>query len=252
MSIVYDQPKYYEVAFSFRDISKEVDVFEECIRLYAQVPVHTFLELACGNSPHLTELMARNYRYIGLDLNDQMVNYSQGKVTDPSKVTIVKGDMCRFDLPGSAEFAFVALGSLYVQGTDDLLSHFHSVAGVLPAGGLYFLDWCVYFSSMQGMEESWEIEQQRIKVKTTVRGRIVEPVEQLCEESISLEVTDKGRINKFSGTDLKRLIYPQEFLLFIQNCTKFEFIGWWNNWDLNDPLPSPDSIQRPIVLLRRR
>ena len=179
MSIVYNYPQYYEVAFSFRDISHEVDIFEECIKSYARVPVHTFLELACGNSPHMTELVARNYRYIGLDLNDHMVNYSRGKVTDPGKASIIKGDMCRFDLPETVEFAFVALGSLYAQSTDDLLSHFESVARVLPSGGLYLLDWCVYFSSMQGLEESWEIERQGIKVKTTVRGRIVEPVEQL-------------------------------------------------------------------------
>ena len=143
--------------------------------------------------------------------------------------------MCRFDLPETVEFAFVALGSLYAQSTDDLLSHFQSVARVLPSGGLYLLDWCVYFSSMQSMEESWEIEGQGVKVKTTVRGRIVEPVEQLCEESITLEVTEDGRMNKYSGTDLKRIIYPQEFLLFMRQCTEFEFIGWWNNWSLNDP-----------------
>jgi SAM-dependent methyltransferase len=252
VSIVYDQPKYYEVAFLFRDISHEVDIFEECIRRYAQVPVHTFLELACGNSPHMTELVARNYRYIGLDLNDHMVNYSRGKVTDPGKSSIIKGDMCRFALTGSAEFAFVALGSLYAQSTDDLLSHFQSVARVLPSGGLYLLDWCVYFSSMQGMEESWEIERQGVKVKTTVQGRIVEPVEKLCKELITLEVTDNGLTGKYSGTDVKRIIYPQEFLLLIRHCTDFEFMGWWNNWSLNDPLPGPKPIQRPIMLLRRR
>ena len=193
MSIVYNYPQYYEVAFSFRDISHEVDVFEECLKRYSRIPVHTFLELACGNSPHMSELMARNYRYIGLDRNDHMVNYSRGKVTDPGIASIIKGDMSRFDLPGTVEFAFVALGSLYAQSTDDLLSHFQSVARVLPSGGLYLLDWCVYFSSMHNTEESWEIEQQGIKVKTTVRGRIVEPVEQLCEESITLEVTDNGQ-----------------------------------------------------------
>jgi SAM-dependent methyltransferase len=252
VSIVYDQPKYYEVAFSFREIGKEVDVFEECIKRYARVPVQTFMELACGNSPHMTELVARNYRYIGLDLNDQMINYSRRKVTDPGKAVIVKGDMCRFGLNESAEFAFVALGSLYAQGTDDLLSHFQSVARVLPSGGLYLLDWCVYFGSMSNVEESWEMEQQGIHLRVKVQGRIIEPVEQRYEETITLEVADNGQTTKYSGTDVKRIIYPQEFLLFIQHCTDFEFIGWWNNWSLNDPLPSPRPIQRPIVLLRRR
>ncbi len=29
MSELYDHPKYYEIAFSFRDIPAEVDLFEE-------------------------------------------------------------------------------------------------------------------------------------------------------------------------------------------------------------------------------
>jgi hypothetical protein len=36
MNTVYDNPEYYEIAFSFRDIRAEVDVFERCIELFAQ------------------------------------------------------------------------------------------------------------------------------------------------------------------------------------------------------------------------
>jgi SAM-dependent methyltransferase len=252
VSIVYDYPRYYELAFSFRDISHEVDLFEECISRYAKIPVHTFFELACGNSPHMIELNARNYRYIGLDLNDQMINYSRRKVTDSGKASLAKGHMCQFALPESAEFAFVALGSLYAHNTDDLLNHFRSVAQVLPTGGLYLLDWCVYFSSMHSMEESWETEQEGIRVKASVVGRVIEPVQQIYEESITLEVTEDGRTSTYSGTDLKRIMYPQEFLLLIRHNTEFEFVGWWNEWNMNDPLPSGKPINRPIVLLRRR
>lgn len=39
MSNLYDNPKYYEIAFSFRDIHAEVDVFEEYFKCFSQIPV---------------------------------------------------------------------------------------------------------------------------------------------------------------------------------------------------------------------
>ena len=39
---LYDYPRYYEIAFSYRDIGKEVDVMEECIRRFSKIPVHRF------------------------------------------------------------------------------------------------------------------------------------------------------------------------------------------------------------------
>jgi SAM-dependent methyltransferase len=249
--IVYDHPRYYDVAFSFRDIPREVDVFEECVRRYARVPVHTFLELACGSSPHMAEILNRDYRYVGLDLNDRMLAEGRQKAAGNDKVRLIKADMCRFDLPESAEFAFTALGSLYAQDTKDLLAHFESLARVLPTGGLYLLDWCVWFTPGQNMTETWEIEQQGIRVKATVSGQVVDPVEQLYEETITLDVTEDGKNTRFSGTDTKRIIHPQEFLLLVRHCTDFEFVGWWNDWDMRDPLPGAKPVNRPIALLRR-
>jgi SAM-dependent methyltransferase len=252
MSIVYDYPKYYEIAFSFRNLPHEVDVFEECIRRFAKVPVKTVLELACGNSPHMTELIARSYRYIGLDLNDKMLNYARRKISDPHKALLVKGDMCHFLLNESAEFAFVALGSLYARTTLDLVQHFRSVAQVLPKGGLFLLDACVYFASMHEVEEVWDIEEGEVHIDVRYNGKVVDQVEQLFEETITLEVNEEGRTQKYAGTDQKRIIYPQEFLLLIEHKTEFEFVGWWNDWNMEDPIPSKKPINRPIVLLRKR
>jgi hypothetical protein len=69
---------------------------------------------------------------------------------------------------------------------------------------------------------------------------------------ITLEVTEDGQSSRYSGIDEKRIMYPQEFLLLIEHRTDFEFIGWWNNWNLEDPIPSKKPITRPIALLRRR
>jgi hypothetical protein len=31
---------------------------------------------------------------------------------------------------------------------------------------------------------------------------------------------------------VRREVYPQEFLLFLAQRPEFEFIGWWNHWDV--------------------
>jgi hypothetical protein len=53
---VYDQPLYYEIAFSYQDVKRQVDFFEEVARKYSKVPVRRFLDIACGPSPQLREL----------------------------------------------------------------------------------------------------------------------------------------------------------------------------------------------------
>jgi SAM-dependent methyltransferase len=77
MDEVYDDPKYYELAFSFRDIPAEVDVFEAFITQYSRIPVSQVLELGCGPAPHLVELVRRGYRYVGLDLSRPMLASAQ-------------------------------------------------------------------------------------------------------------------------------------------------------------------------------
>ena len=79
MNGIYQFPEYYEIAFSFRDIPREVDVLEESARRFAEVPVKTFLEIGCGNSPHMEELTGRGYDFIGIDISEEMLTYSKEK-----------------------------------------------------------------------------------------------------------------------------------------------------------------------------
>jgi hypothetical protein len=90
-----------------------------------------------------------------------------------------------------------------------------------------------------------------IKVKTKFSRKAINRVEQTFEETITLEVDDHGKKLNLIEKGLKRAIYPQEFLCFISSLKGFEFVGWWNNWDLSQPLEKADKISRPIVLVRR-
>ena len=143
---LYDYPDYYELAFSFRDISREVTCLENLFSRYAKIEVSRMLELACGPSPYLEELCRRGYEYHGLDLNERMLAARRKKVTENTwAAEFHKASMIDFSLDTTYQFAFVALGSLYARNTEELYTHFKSVARVLEPGGLYMLDWCVQF-----------------------------------------------------------------------------------------------------------
>jgi SAM-dependent methyltransferase len=253
-SKLYDNPKYYEIAFSFRDISAEVDLFQTCIKRFSHIPVKSVLELGCGNCPHMEELVRRGYQYSGLDISRAMLEYSAEKAKGMgAEVDLMYADMNDFSLNKEVDFVYLLLGSLSVRNTTELSRHFDCVAKALKKGGLYLLDWCIQFDPPWTTEGggAWEMERDGIKVKTTVSWKPINRVHQTFEEIITQKVDDHGKQLEIVDKDVKRAIFPQEFLLFISGRSEFEFVGWWNNWDLDQPLEKAEEIDRPIVLVRR-
>lgn len=253
MSDLYANPKYYEIAFSFRDIAKEVDVFQKCITQHSKIPVKSVLELGCGNSPHLLELLKRGYRYTGIDLSQEMLEFSKSKVSEEmlGKTTFLQANMNDFRSDDKVDFAFILLGSIYAKTTADLLSHFKCVSETLNTGGLYFLEYCVNFEPLSDTKDSWTMEKDNIVVSAQYSGKIINQVEQLYEENIVLNVSEKGQDRIISLKETKRAVYPQEFLCIINNIKSLEFVGWWNDWDLGQELGKAAKINRPIIILRK-
>ena len=249
---VYDNPRYYEIAFSFRDIAAEVDVLEQVIARFSRIPVATVLEMGCGHAPHLAELAKRGYQYIGLDLSPAMLGYAQSRADGiHTSARFELADMTDFQLAGQVDFAFVLLGSLQARNTAELVSHFDCVSRALRPGGLYFLHWCVSFASNTDSSESWEMVRGDVKVKASFQTTPVDLVEQVDEESLTLEVEDGSSKRTLRESGRVRRIYPQEFRLFVAAREDCQFVGWWNNWDPAQPLEEVQQIARPIAVLRR-
>jgi len=254
MKKFYDYPEYYQLAFSFRDIKHEVDIFEECFRRFSKIPVGEVLELGCGPSPHLEELAARGYKYIGLDNSQKMLDYARNKArTLKIPARFIFGDMLNFTMDTKVDFAYLLLGSLFVKSTKDILSHFACVAEALKPGGLYLLDWCVDFLlGVSPKKENWTVEKEGVKIDIRfIDEGVIERTAQLSKYRIDAEVIDQGEHIHLGNEVIVRKIFPQEFLLLVEKTTKFEFVGWWNNWDLAQPIEQAERIARPITLVRR-
>jgi SAM-dependent methyltransferase len=248
---VYQRPQYYEIAFSFRDLRKEVDFFEAAIRKFSAIKVRSVSELGAGICPYLQEWHRRGYRCFGLDASREMIAFSRGKARElHADLTLFRGDMARFAL-GSRKFdlAYVLLGSLYVRTNREFFSHLDCVAKVLKRGGLYLLDGVVRFNVLEKHEERWTMRRRGITVRTTYRPELVDPLEQTCIEHVGLEVNDHARKSTLDSELGRKPFFPQEFLLLIQIHKRFEFVGWFMNFELRKPR---GVSGRPIVILRKR
>ena len=96
------------------------------------------------------------------------------------------------------------------------------------------------------------MEKTGIVVEVNVKLSNIDPAKQIVPEIATLNVEDCGKTLTISSSDLRRVMYSQEFLLMIDAMDEFEFAGWWNDWDLKQPLSQVESeISRPIVLIRR-
>jgi SAM-dependent methyltransferase len=254
---IYKRPLYYEIAFSFFDAKKQVDTFEQVIKKFSRIKVRRFLDIACGPSLQLRELARRGYETVGLDLAPEMLEYLSKKAEkEGKKIETVHADMCSFRLKKKADFAFIMMGSLVVESNERFLNHLDSVASSLRKGGLYFIqNVSVNWTSVP--EQSWELERDGIKVKTTYSSHWKNILNQIFTEDITLEVNDHGKEMKLKTSDDLKFIFPQEFKALVKLNGRFRFLGWWegneSTWNLDKPLEKAESPSNfNMVLLGRK
>jgi SAM-dependent methyltransferase len=248
----YRYPEYYDIAFGVEDARREVDFFEEAIRRFSGVPVERILEIACGTAPYLAEWHNRGYRYCGLDLSPAMLDAARTKADRLCiAADFVAADMRDFDpaAVGSADLAYVLLGSIYVESNREFLEHLDRVAEVLPVGGLYLLDSVVWFEVWSDYRRRWTRRRGGITVRMTYRAEPIDLVAQTYNEFVTLEIDDHGTKHRIESRVSTKIFFPQEFLCLVELSRRFEFVGWFNDFDFTAPV-TPEG--RHIAILRRR
>jgi SAM-dependent methyltransferase len=247
----YAYPEYYDIAFAVDDAAREVDFFVAAIGEFSRIPVHRVLEIACGTAPYLAEWHRRGYRYCGLDLSPAMLDAARAKADRLGiAADFVAADMRDFDAAstGPVDLAYVLLGSIYVGSNREFLGHLDRVAAALAPGGLYLLDSVVWFEIWSDYHRRWTRRRDGVRVRMTYRAEPVDPVAQTYNECIKLDVDDRGTVHKIVSRVPTKIFFPQEFLSLVELSHGFEFVGWFNDFDLAAPV-TPNG--RHTAILRR-
>jgi ubiquinone/menaquinone biosynthesis C-methylase UbiE len=230
-SQIYNQAKYYEIAFSFVNQKRQADLFEKFIQKFSKVKAKSVLDVACGTALQLEEMAKRGYVAIGLDSSSKMLDYLKSKASNKGlKIETVQADMNKFKLKQKVDFAYIMMGSfVYTKNNQLLLSHLDSVAGCLNSGGLYLIEnlnfnWA---DPKFWKPQIWTMKQGKIKVKTTFQVIPKDLVSQIVTQVIKIEVDDAGKKMKFEDMEEVKIISPEEFKLLVEKNGKFEFIGFF-------------------------
>ena len=247
----YRFPEYYDIAFAVDDVVREVDFFEAAIGEFSRVPVRRVLEIACGTAPYLGEWQRRGYRYCGLDLSLSMLDAARARAGHLGiAADFVPADMRDFDgrSIGPVDLAYVLLGSIYVGSNREFLLHLDRVADALAPGGLYLLDSVVWFEIGSDYRRRWTRRRGGVRVRMTYRAEPIDGIAQTYNEFITLDVDDHGTRHQITSRVPTKIFFPQEFLCLVELSARFEFVGWFNDFDLAAPL-TPQG--RHTAILRR-
>lgn len=254
---IYKHPLYYEIAFSFFDVKKQVDTFELVIKKFSRIKVKRILDIACGPSLQLREIAKRDYEAVGLDLASEMLEYLSEKAKEQSlRIETIQDDMCNFRLKKKADFAFIMMGSLVVASNGKFIDHLDSVAYSLKSGGLYLIqNKIVNWTKTENQD--WTMEREGVTVKAFFSIHWKDILNQIYTEKMILEVNDHGQMRKFVSEEDLKFVFPQEFRALVELNDQFEFLGWWegteSTWYLDKSLEkskTPSNIN--MILLRRK
>jgi len=247
----YYYPHYYAIALAPSDPAREIDFFEAAIEKFSKAEVNRVFELGAGTAPYLEEWHQRGYAYCGLDLSPEMIEFARDKARRLGiAAKFILGDMRELDRAlGPFDLAYVLLGSLYIRSNREFLDHLDRMATVLATGGLYLLDSFVWFRIFHDYKRSWTRRHGGILVHTRYRAELTDPVAQTYDECLTFTVDDHGKSVVISGRVPVKIFFPQEFLSLVELSGRFDFIGWYNDFDFTAEL-KPEG--RHIAILRRR
>lgn len=252
-SQIYNQAKYYEIAFGFIDAEKQGDLFEKFIKKYSKIKVKMVLDLGCGTALQLREMAKRGYNAIGLDSSSQMLKYlNQKALSEGLKVETIKSNMNDFKLKQQTDFVYVMMGSIIYAGNgSSFLKHLDSVADSLKSGGLYLIENSpLNWADPKFLEaQTWTMKKGKVKIKTTYKLTAKDSYKQTVLQDFVLDVNDDGVRSNYIDNDELKVIFPEELRLLIEKNGKFEFVDFFER-DSMKKLKGTSSEN--IVLLRKK
>ena len=198
---LYDEPELYDLAFSYRDVSAEVDIVEAWYeRRRAERPARV-LELAAGPAAHAIEFGRRGAKVTALDSSAAMRIYAGRRAREQGvALETVDADMVRFRIPRRRfDLAMVMLDSAsHILDLDAMVSHLGSVGAHLVPGGLYVMEMshpADFLAGSPKTQSRWRLTRgaRHVDVRFTSPLGAFDPATQVWDCRISVKVTERGR-----------------------------------------------------------
>ncbi len=259
---LYLHPKYYDIAFDFRDLPKEYNFMTKLYKKTVGRFPRSIVDIACGPAYHAIYFSKKkgiNYS-CGLDLSEAMVEYAREKnENEGATAEIIQGDMVDFKLPKKVDMAMCMIASIHMLTTnEDFLKHLDSVAKNLNPKGIYIIELQHPRDNFEEQEDDtniWDMESNGTKVfvQWGTEDDPFDPITQVHETKVTMQVKEKGQKRKtFNFTDPYKIIPYQEFMLLIECSRKFKYLGSYGKFDLRKKMDNSKASWRMIAVLQKK
>jgi len=188
---VFDYPRAYEVAFSYRDVPHEADA----LLMWHGAGVTSVLELAAGPADHALDLAGRGLSASTLDLNPAMTARAAERATERGlALTATTGDMVAFDLGRRFDLILCLIDSLaHVLDLESLIGHLVCVRRHLAPGGAYIVETlhpADGFGVGRHTETDWTVSRDGVDVRVRWgRGdERIDPLTQVTDARVTIDV----------------------------------------------------------------
>ena len=189
---VFDFPRAYEMAFSYRDVPHEVDALLK----WHGGGVASALEVAAGPADHALELAARGLSASTMDLNPAMCVRATERATERGLALtgVTNADMVAFDLGRQFDLVFCLIDSLaHVLDLESLTAHLACVRRHLAPGGAYVVETlhpADGFGVGEHTETDWTVERDgvRVRVRWGQGDEPMDPVTQVTNAVVTIDV----------------------------------------------------------------
>lgn len=270
---LYDEPRYYDIAFGW-DISSEVDFLEEVFRRFGRGAARSVLDLACGTGRFTLELARRGYLPAGLDFSRDMLAFARQKAAAQGLgVELFLKDMTDFALYRTFDAAICMTGSVgYISTAEALVQHLRHVAVHLVQGGLYVVDIPLVVVPEEGAAGSGagadggsgateavlpppqEWAGQRDRIKVSARWELAGPYDaetQTATERLVLRGQERGWERVWEQETTFRLLRPQDIEPAVEAAGHFRIAAMYAGFDITDRVEGRAKGHRALVVLER-
>lgn len=253
---LYDRAMYYDVIFD-RDVTKEVQFVRDAYRKYAGGDVESVIDMACGPGYHALSFAKSGVKAYGLDLRGEMLRLGQEKAAKAGvKIDWIEADMRTYTLPKPTDVAFCMFDGLDCLLTNEnLVKHFQAVARNLTDKGLYIVDLShpseIDFAHYKKFHYAGKRDGVQVDIHWAVNDPQYDLATGIANVTVEMHVNDNGKKTVVSDTAQERLMFPQEIVLMGELAKTLKVVGWYGDFDINQPLDSSPKSKRMIGVLQK-
>lgn len=255
----YAKAKYYDIAFSFKNVSEENQTILDVFRKHNHVEPKSFLDIAAGPATNAIEMAHRGVKTFAIDYSEEMVAYGLASARSSGvEIRFEKADMRNFNLTDKVDLAAIFMDSTsYLITNDDVLSHLKCVANSLNKNGIYILEMSHprdVFSVGKSSSTEWDSERDgtKVSIKWGDETDLFDPITQITNVTARLQFKSKNDSGEIVDHSLQRCFTFNEFDALVKASGCFEMVDMLGSFKPEIKFSNEKSSWRMIPVLRKK